>query len=633
MKFNYLNFFIISISVWLLQNAQLIIAEAIHDPAQGEFSTFVYKGPLSYCDVLTYAGHVQHAAKHPSLLRPDGLIKENGDLFFADGNIINVYGGWILKLVQDIDLVPIIGSVIPTLLSVLFIMLLTKRLMGEEKLLYQFGLSIILLLSNFDDFFGIGKFIEGFILHAKEMDDIMPMGYNQRFLYGQFSNVIFLFWLYALIEWIFERSIKNQFLLGFALVLCHFTYFYYWSAALPITIGFLVLKPAKLKTFLTLGVVYFIGSIYYWINFIDFNSTTFAAEYLERVQGPQFFPGIWILVIGVISGYSIILKNTKIGLALYTFPVVCMYLFKKINYVFPEGDLKLFLALVVCLLLLFLLIYSVVKIHFSKLELLNVFNYYLMFIFINLAYVIGYNVQPYHWAYTTYYTVLSFCVVGFLRQFLPQVLFNKIFKVSITLIVVLGICNSYRFAERNAAFWNLSMDDKEVISFIDSQENTPVIGGNNIMALITFTAHSNAYIYTGTTCHSRSSSHELHHRFIKTYKTLNYSDAMIIAEYKKYEKHTEYWEVYHSYDEKNRVKLGADYPNNITLTAEALHHYFLTFEEKIPQLKAELKAYDKDEFSFEWDYIIIHKPTLESQETSIHNKIVFENDTYIVVVK
>mgnify|MGYP006144602125 CR=1 FL=1 len=631
MKLNLLHVFLVFIGIWIIQNSHTFIAYGLHDDTQGRFSEFVYKGPFAHCDILNYAGHLRYSSEQPSLLRPDGMIKENKGLVFADGNIINVYAGWVLKIVKNIDLVPIVGSLLPLFLSVLLIFKISKRLLGEDKLLYQIGLSVILLLTNFDDFFGIGKFIEGFIFHVKDLDDVMPLGYNGRFPYGQFSNVIFVFWIYTLIEWMFDKNSKNQILLALSIILCHYTYFYYWSYALPITIGCVLFTQSKPKTFLILASIYVLGTIHYWINFLEFNALDFAAEYLERLKGDQYFSYTWILIIGLISGYSVFLKNKRLGLFLYILPAVCVLVLKKINYVFPEGNLQLILALGVCVVLLLTLVYSILKIDFTKLELINVFNFYLTFILISLTYIIGYNVQPYHWIYTTYFSVMAICVVGLLRQHLPSGIFNKILKGSIVVIVVLGGLNSYRFAERNVVFWNLSEDDEAVILFLNEQENKPIIGGNNIMSLITFTGHSHAYLYSGSTCHSRSRTHELYYRFISTYKTLGYADSLIVKEYQKYRKHTEYWEVYHSYVESKRIQLGKGFPDNLTLAAEALYHYFLNFEDRIPELQKELKIHDANEYNFEWNYIIIYKPTLETAFDYSGKDVVLENETYAIV--
>jgi hypothetical protein len=631
MKINFLHVFLVFVGIWIIQNSNTFIAYGLHDDAQGEFSKFVYKGALSHCDILNYAGHLRYSGEHPSLLRPDGLIKENKELLFADGNILNVYAGWVLKLVKNIDLVPVVGSILPLFLSVLLIFKISKRLFGENKLLFQIGLSVILLLANFDDFLGIGKFIQGFILHAKEMDDTMPLGYNSRFPYGQFSNVIFVYWIYTLIEWLFDKSSKNQILLAVSIILCHYTYFYYWSYALPVTVGCVFFTQSKPKTYLTLTAVYLIGTLHYWINFFEFNALDFAAEYLERVKGPQYFSYVWILIIGLISGYSVFLKNKKLGLLLYILPTICLLILKKINYIFPVGNLQLILSLDVCVVLLLALVYAIIKIDFTKLELINVFNFYLTFILMSLAYIIGYNVQPYHWIYTTYFTIMAICTIGFLKQFLPSEIFYKFLKGSIVVVVVVGGLNSYRFADRNVMFWNLSEDDEAVILFLNEQDHRPIIGGNNIMPLITFTAHSNAYLYSGSTCHSRSRSHELYYRFINSYKSLGYSDSLIVKEYQKYQKHTDYWEIYHGYDEEKRIQLGQEFPDNLTLAAEVLHHYFLNFEERIPELQKELKLHDVDEYDLEWNYLIIYKPTLETEFDYVGKDVVLDNKTYAVI--
>lgn len=616
--------------VWFVQNSFLFFANYQHDDADGEFSSFVYKGPFSYCDVLTYAGQIRYSSESPSLLRSDALIKENSGMLFADGNIINVYSGWVLRWVGDVDWTPIVGSILPLLLSVFLLFKITKNILQDGYRNYiAFSLSIIVLLSNFDDFFGVWKFISGYFLDLPQADDIIPVGYNQRFPYGQFSNFIFIYWIHTIIKWWNNPSFKNQMFLAFSLVLCHYTYFYYWSYALPITLGVVIFKLPNWKGFVGLASLYLIGTIHYWDNFLSFNTSEFSVEYLERVKGPQIYSYVGVIVIGVISGWSLIIKNRKVGLALFLIPLFAVLAFKKTVFLFEIGSFyHLLITAFVFVILIAALIFGFIKLQLSKLELINLFNYNLMVVLNALVYVIGYNVQPYHWIFTTYYILLSICLVLTISPLLSRYNLKKVVIGFSLFIVGIGVLNSFRFAERNEPFWNLNADDVEVIDFIEKLPNKPVIGGNNIMPLITFSAHADLFLYTGSTSHSRSSYHELYYRFIDTYKRLKYSDSEILLEYEKYKGHKEYWSIYNSNDTSKRRALGQEWPNNLTLAAEALHHYFLEFDTKIEQLRKELINYNPREYNFELDYLVLHKESLIQKE--LVGIPVLENSSFVI---
>lgn len=616
--------------VWLVQNSTLLFAELMHDDESTEFSSFVYKGPFSFSDVLFYADITRYSAENPSLLRGDGMIKENEGLMFAAGNIINVYAGGILNLVGDIDLVPIVGSILPTLLCVFFLFKISKIFLQDafSNVLFL-ALCILVLLHNFDDVFGIWKFISGYILELPEADDIIPVGYNQRFLYGQFSTFIFLFWIYSILSWWENPSIQNQFLIALSLVLCHYTYFYYWSYAVPLTFGVFVFKMPKWKSYIGLVVFYLLGTIHYWDNYFAFNSTEFSGEYLKRIKGPEVYPFIAVLCVGFLSGWSIILRYKKTGILLFLFPVLLVLCLKKVVAVFTIGSFYHILCIVFLgAFTLGLLIYSYLKMELSKMELLNIFNFYLMIFLNSLAYIIGYNVQPYHWIYTSYFLVLAICMFFMLKPYYSNMLVRKSVLILSSLIVVLGLFNSFRFADRNGPFWKLTSDDVEVIDFIKQLPEKPVIGGDNIMPLITFSAHADMFMYTGLTCHSRSSYHELYYRFISNYKLLGYSNEDILNVYEKYKGHKEYWKVYNGYDVQAREELGKQWPDNLTLAAEALHHYFILFESMKPELKKELANFDSKEYDFQLDYQIIHKPTPLLPRTG---DVVLENATFIIL--
>ena len=110
------------ILIFTLHNAQYIIGSLYERDENTLFTPFAYKAPFSLSeDNLSYAGIIRYSGNHPSLYRHDPLIKENGKLSFADGNIVNSYLGLFTKLSGDINTTYYFGGLLPIFISILLI--------------------------------------------------------------------------------------------------------------------------------------------------------------------------------------------------------------------------------------------------------------------------------------------------------------------------------------------------------------------------------------------------------------------------------------------------------------------------------------------------------------------------------
>lgn len=489
--------------IWGLHNLQFLIASSFHDDQTGEFTTFVYKGPFGYSDVLSYASLIEYAGENPSLYRPDPLVFENSELFFADGNLINVYTGLIYQLVGDIDHTIYVGGILCIFLCVLLIYHIADLLLDTPNLWVYAGLSVILLCSNFDDLFGLSKMIEGFFMPSEFLNDVLVLGYNQRFPYTQFSMVIFLFWIFQFLKWQKEGTLKNQLLLGVSIILCHYTYFYYWTVAIAITLGYGLLRWKNRHEWIYLGALYALLSGHFWTQFVQFSSSEFSIEYLERVKGVQTYRLKYIYIFGTITLLPFLkLYSHKIITVLTILaPPLGYWFIGKVAYELQPDHWFYLVSKIIFIAGLFgPIILQIVVNKVSGIQLVSLLNYYLIFILCSLWFVIGYNIQPYHWVYASFYFLLVIGLLSNYKSFFDAEKGRKTLLVIASLIIVLGVANSYKFAERNYKFWTLNSDDQEVISFLNSKDKI-VVSGNNIVPLISFTAHTDIQLFRGSTSH------------------------------------------------------------------------------------------------------------------------------------
>lgn len=615
--------------IFVLHNAQNIIAQFFSSDSQSQFTPFAYKAPFSLSeDNLSYASIIRYSGNHFSLYRPDPLIKENKGLHFADGNLANIYVGLFHKITNNINITYYFSGFLPLLLSVILIFKIIQIFFQQHAIPITVCLSIILLCSNFDDFLGLTKFLNGYFFMQNYHSNYLVLGYSQRFVFCQVSIVLLLFWIYALIKYLATPTIQKQILVACALVLLQYTYFYYWSFAVPITAALIFFTKKRWKEYSLILLLYFALTAHFWFTFYQFNQLEFADEYLNRIKGEQMYPLLWI----IISGTIIILPSLKKGKVWLNILLIVspMLATKVINYItfhlhsshflFQAAQISIPLSLIV-------LVIVVIKANrLQKWAALGIVNYYGIYLFCQLKFIIGYNVQPYHWVYASYYPLFIFSLLLNYRGFFKSKIGQKTLVFAAILVVVFSFLNSYKSAQRNHNFQTIRDDEQELIEFLE-QYPYAVISGNNIMLNITMTAFNDLYLYRGSTSHKRSAYSESYQRYIHPFKLMGYNNDQIVEEYKKYEQLKEYHTLFISDNEQQRDSLAQVYPDNTLGAAEALHCYFLDASNYLQDFKEALKNYTKPQY--ELNFLVIYKPTFRGDLKAIKGQKVLENETII----
>ncbi len=614
--------------ILLLHNAQFIFA-SFYDRAEGdELTPFVYKPPFSLSeDNLSYAGIIRYSGNHPSIYRYDPLIKENGHLSFADGNIINSYLGLFHKIFNNINYTYYFGAFLPLILSVILVFKIVKLFYSNYTIPISIAVAIVISCASFDDFFGLKKFILGYIFTEDYGNNIIIHGYAQRFPYCQSTTFILLFWIYRFILYRRNPDLKNQILLALSLLALQYGYFFYWSYGLAITFSMILFDRRRLKEFIPLLISYIIFTAHFWFEFYEFNQLPFLEEYRERIKGIEFYPDLPVVIVGSVCLLPFLKFSQKSYVLLaIAIPIIsslsiefAYYTFQPFHYAYI--GIQVFTILAIAGLVLFVWF----KKDWKNWQLITLVNYYLMFVLCNLKFYLGFNVQPYHWVYAAYYPFLIINVLVILKNLVSTQIVKKVTIGFATLTVILGLSNSFKMAEKVHGFWTIQKDDVAVIDFLKQRPYT-VIAGNNMMPLITFTAHADVYLYEGSTSHKRSMYDESAARFIQPYKIMGYSDSLIVAEYTKYRDLVDLNIIFGGKESFERDSLANVYPDNSMGSVEVMWCYFMFPENYLGKFKESLSNFVPP--SYEMNHLIIYKPTFRGNYDVIEGNVVLENETY-----
>lgn len=604
---NWKNIFIylgLVLLVWVVQNAHLLWGFAKYNSNETEFTSFVYKGSMGFAmDNTAYGNVLQHSLEKPTLFRSDNLVFENKDERFADGQLVILFATAIYHLCGDLDITVLVTSFLSIALSILLLIRILRMSFNSASWLLTFLAVTFVLLTGVDDYFGVIKALNNWSNNHFYTSFGMHLGYANRFPYAQVSLPFFLFWIFALLLFIRFPKTPQSLLLGISLVILQYSYFYYWTFAIFITGAFLFTQLKEIKKWFAALLVYGIFTLPFWLNFFAFNQTEFAAEYLNRVKGLEYYPSLSLHVVGVLLSLTIYRDQRILPAILAISSIIGLQcLIEFIEYTFQDYHWMYWLSrffFVAILLLNFIWVQKKVKI--STIEYFILFNYWAIFLFINLKFLIGINVQPYHWVYTTFHPIFGLSIAWLLLQVISL---RKTIIISAGLLIAIATYNGICFGNTAGKYWKLNSEETAVIEFVHQAKN-PVIIGNNYPFLITIAAQSTCDLYMGTSNNKLSNYEESYFRFISNFKAMGYSDSTIFQEYDKH--YT--CDVYKTKYAENGDSLHTVWPDNTLLTAETLHHYFLKPEEYRSDLEMAVNQYNAQQFELKKDLIIIYKPT------------------------
>lgn len=590
--------------IWVIQNAHLLTAYAKYNTDDSEFTSFIYKGNIRFAqDNTSYGTVLRHGADNPNIFRSDNLVYENSDKTFGDAHLVILIAGYVYKWIDNLDITVLVLSFLSISLSVLLLIRISKLTFETHTWLLVFFASVLILLTGLDDYSGIFRALDNFQNNHFDASFGRHLGYANRFPYSQITLPFFLFWVYRLLVFFKNTNLKTSLLLGVSLAVLQYTYFYYWSFGIIVTFGLLFLILKKVKFGGITIVTFLILTLPFWINFIQFNQTAFSAEYIERIKGLEFYPSLYIHVMGILfSIYAY--RNQKITPSIFS---ICSIIASQLLINYLVDNIQPFHGLYwTGRVLFFLIILSNVywlktKAKLKPFDGFLLLTYWGIFTLLNLKFLLQINIQPFHWTYSVFHVVLGLFIAGVGYQ---QIQFKKVILSVTIMIAGVALYNSICFGSSSGKYWNFNAEEKAVMNVIKEQDN-PVIIGNNYPFLISVSAHEKCYLYMGTSNNKLSDYEESHYRFIHNFKAMGYAKSNIIKEYDKHQFCSKYQRAY----EENNDSLHTTWPNNTLLTAEALHHYFLKPELMRDSLLNAFQVFPTQKYSFKKDLVVIYKPT------------------------
>lgn len=593
---------------------------------------FAYKAPFGLAeDNIAYACMTRYASKHPQLYVPNGVVKENKNQRFAIGNVVILYQGILHRLLGDINLTYYIGGLLPIFIGVILIFKIIQLFFQQHAIPIAVGSSILIFCSNFNDFFGILQFLDGIFFQENYHGNYLVFGYSQRFTYAQSALPFFLFWIYRFLRYREESNFKNQALLILSLIGLQYAYFYYWTYAIPIVIASIIVEKKQWKEWKLLLLGYVVGSAHFWWQYYTFTQLDFYTEYQQKMQGVETFPLFWILIVGSLNILPFLRRTNKLLTAgIFSAPIGIYIMVEFIHYygIPPSNFIYKSYSYILPFPLIIFGFLALKKKHWGPQAFLSLSNYFLIILLCCLKFIIGFNIQPFHWVYTAFYPLLIVSLISVWKNYIHSKHLKWTVISSSLIIIIIGITNSFKLAQFNYKFWTIHDDEIEVINHLKEHPYS-VIAGNNMMPLITFLAHTDLYIYEGISCNNISTFDESAQRFIHPYKLMGYSNEGIIEEYKKYEQIPKYHQLYTKGNIFERDSLSKVYPDNILGSVEAMLHYFMSPSDYLSKFKQAISNYNNST-QFEMNKLIIYKPTFKGNYSKIKGLKVFENETFII---
>lgn len=613
--------------VWLVQVSPFLLGFILNGGFENS-TLFVYRGEIGFSqDLMVYAAQIKHAYLDPNIFRSDALIFENQEKFFPDGNIIILYCASFYYLLGSWDGMLVLSCLPCIVISSFILYKIVKHILKEQtSFIFYVLLGCFVFFTEFSDFLGLFKLMESLLNNSVFVPGFnkLIMGYAQRFPQTQISTVIFLWWILNLLNVISWGRNNDYLLLAISLVILQYTYFFYWTFALGFSTLFLIPQWLKSPKPWLMLLVYVVGTMPFWLYLYHFYQSSFAEEYQLKMRGYQTYPNIIFHLVGIASIAFIYLKskNAK-SIFIILLPLGMQLAIQLVLYVFPSDSIYYLLiqygSLLFFLFVFFTLMYNGKYLAYEN---LLIINYFATFILINLKFYLGFNVQPFHWVHIAFYPILLIGLLPIGITLLNKVS-HKIIKALSFFIVLLALSNGVIFATSMRKFWQISSDEKQVYSFITKQKKG-VIGGNNIAFCITSAVHTPHKLINGISHTNYLSNDESYYRLIKNFKTMGYTNFEILKEVHQYQKSKEYKA---NFVWKN-ASLAKTWPDNTTLFAESVCHYFENPANYIPEFERALKNYTEGRYKCRLDYLLIYKSTYRGDYEKIAGKLIFENKSY-----
>jgi len=452
-------------------------------------------------DTTVFGNDIISLYKNPGLLLRDTITYEHqNELIPAQGTATYVMHSFLYLLFGNITLTLVVGSILSTLLIIIILYYIARLIQRNYKLKYS-NLRSFFLVVCFLTFPTVIFDILRFIFSEPRL--LYPyIGYVGRLININHIAIFLLLWFFVLIYVLFnnKQDKKLLILIGVLLATFQYSYVYFYTAALVFTgLAFLIKYNINKNTIIKLFWIYsswLVLSIPYLINF--FSKDEFGDEFIIRAG----------------ATFSNFISFTNELIILF---IICS-LFFLVNYFYnkkKKGVLKKSL----------------------KDSYLSISLFITGFVMLNIQYIIGYTVQPYHWIAAF---IIPMVILIFFIQFNKLLVIikkhttaKKAINILVGLFIIVSLFGAVLHLSISANQWYkyYYFDDSEsgLFEFIKNKtEENSVFFADTSYTNDLISVNTERKVLLGNMFHTRSSTAETHQRLIFGYNKLELSKKTLI---------------------------------------------------------------------------------------------------------
>ena len=588
----------------------MILYQNIDSSLEGynSFALTTSRGDIYNRDIIVYGNFILSVSNHPGLFLKDIITYEHqNEIVPLQGALPGIIHAMLYSLLKNISLTLIIGSIISTIIIIILLYFISELIQQKYKLSNSY-LRTFLLIVSFFTFPAVLLSLFNFFF-VKPILFRHYISYVSRFININHTVIFLLIWFLILIYIFFkEKNDKGLFiLLGVSLASLQYSYVFFYMPALAFTLFSFILRDGlnkkTINKLLWVYIPWFILSFPYLINFILFSE--FNKEFINGAGTSFIHPSFFGLL----------------------FKLFCvLFVFFIIDFIFLKQEET-----------------NIFENKFPKLlkeSFLSISLFFTSLIVLNLKYLIGYTVQPYHFVYAfilpiliiiTFIQFYKFLVImqtyfgdNFKTYHLIKKIINYFIITFILILVLVSILYLIIFAKQNYVYYYFDDSDVELLNFIKTNTSEDAV----FFADTTYTndiiqVNTNRRTLLGQISLTRVPLLEIHSRLLFGYEKLGFSIDKLIED-------VNYSSYYLPIFVKKVEELELDNPQeNMNDIFDYYHNFYLIGsnqdgEKLISDL---LIANTNRTQEFKLDYVI-YSSDLEKFRDG--NNIVFTNKKYVV---
>lgn len=573
-----------------------------------QFALTTAKGDIYNLDIILYGNFILSVFNHPGLFLKDIITYEHqNEIVPLQGALPGIMHAILYSFLRNISLTLVVGSIISTAIIIILLYFISELIQQKYKFSSSYMRTFLLIISFFT--------FPAVLISLFHFFFIKPVlfrhyiSYVSRFININHTIIFLLIWFLILIYIFFkEKNDKRLFiLLGVALTSLQYSYIFFYIPALAFTLFSFILREGfnkkTINKLLWIYIPWFILSFPYLINFVIFRE--FNREFIN-------------------GGGTAFIHPSFFGLLLKLFLVLFVFLIIDFIYLKQE-EINIFRHKLPKLL---------------RESFLGISLFFTSLIVLNLQYLIGYTVQPYHFVYAFILPILIIITFIQLHKFLVivQTYFGNTFKIYhlikkiincfifafILILVLASILYLAISAKQNYVYYYFDDSDAELLNFIKTNTSgDAVFFADNTYVNDIIQVNTNRKSLLGQISLTRAPLSEIHLRLLFGYDKLGFPIDKLIED-------VNYSSYYFPLFVKKVEEVKLDNPQeNLNDIFHYYHNFYLTGpNQDAEKLIRDLRIANTNRTqNFKLDYVIYSS---DLEKFKDENNIVFSNKKYIV---